>query len=375
MKRKIGATYLIIVATLLIMMSLTRNSNETIRGESIAATSPFWKKVLSMKYFLFHPFQPSPFEALSHEEKKNQFEMEKRLLHTEIEYLQAELNELKLLNLQNAQIQKSESKRQKSILGHRIQAIPARVIFRPFDAWDQALWIDAGESILSDNGEPVIAINSPVISGSAIIGIIDYVGKKQSRVRLITDSRLNPSVRASRGGEQDYQLREQIERLSIQLSNKKGTLLTENENVQLFQLLNKLKEGLLPVNKNIYLAKGELRGLHPSSKVKDNLILHGTGFNYDFSDSEGGSRDLRSGKPIKNPKGAPIPILKVDDILVTTGMDGIFPPGFQVAVISKIDLLKEGDYYYDLEAKPIALPLEELSLVFVLPPVKSESTP
>ena len=50
-------------------------------------------------------------------------------------------------------------------------------------------------------------------------------------------------------------------------------------------------------------------------------------------------------------------------------MDGIFPPGFQVATVSSIGLLKEGDYFYDLEARPIVGALEELALVFVLPPV------
>jgi cell shape-determining protein MreC len=100
--------------------------------------------------------------------------------------------------------------------------------------------------------------------------------------------------------------------------------------------------------------------------------LKGTGFNYDFSDEEGSSRDLRSGQSHARPDDPPIPILKVNDVLATTGMDGIFPPGFEVAVVKKIGLLKEGDYFYELEASPIAGPLDELSLVFVLPPVKRE---
>ena len=59
----------------------------------------------------------------------------------------------------------------------------------------------------------------------------------------------------------------------------------------------------------------------------------------------------------------------MNDVLVKTGMDGVFPPGFQVATVTRIELLKEGDYFYELEARPIAGPLEELSLVFVLPPM------
>lgn len=370
MQKRFITTYLVIVATLLIMMSLSRLSTEKMRGGSVAMTSPFWEKVLSVKHFFLHPFQPSPFVALTLEEEKLKFQLEKKLLQSEIETLQAQLDEQRLLNLQIAQVDKSEKKT--AILNYRLHAIPARVIFRSFDGWDQALWINAGESSNPNAEEPVIALNSPVVVGSAIVGVVDYVGNKQSRVRLITDSRLNPSVRASRGGEQDYYLNDHIEKLSLLLSNKKQTPLSQEDHTQLTLSLDKLKKGLQPFNKTSYLAKGELRGISPTSKRKEEIILKGTGFNYDFPDAEGDSRDLRTGESVRNPKEPAIPILKVHDILVTTGMDGLFPPGFQVAVITKIDLLKEGDYYYELEARPVALPLEELSLVFVLPPIHKE---
>jgi rod shape-determining protein MreC len=68
-----------------------------------------------------------------------------------------------------------------------------------------------------------------------------------------------------------------------------------------------------------------------------------------------------------------MPILAVNDLLITTGMDGIFPPGFQAGIVSKLGVLKEGDYFYDLEAQPIVGALNELSLVFVLPPLLKES--
>jgi rod shape-determining protein MreC len=53
-------------------------------------------------------------------------------------------------------------------------------------------------------------------------------------------------------------------------------------------------------------------------------------------------------------------------------LDGVFPPGLDVATITKIHPLKEGDYYYELEAKPTAGNMYNLSYVFVIPPV-SES--
>ena len=61
-------------------------------------------------------------------------------------------------------------------------------------------------------------------------------------------------------------------------------------------------------------------------------------------------------------------MLKVNDLLVTTGMDGVFPEGLHVATVTKIRPLKEGDYYYQLEAIPTAGNLEEISIVSILPP-------
>jgi cell shape-determining protein MreC len=95
--------------------------------------------------------------------------------------------------------------------------------------------------------------------------------------------------------------------------------------------------------------------------------LRGTGFNYDFADDEGPGRDLRTGKPLEGKKPA-IPLIKVGDLLITTGFDGVFPAGLQAARVSKIFPLKEGDYYYDIEALPSENHLDELSLVFVLQP-------
>jgi cell shape-determining protein MreC len=55
--------------------------------------------------------------------------------------------------------------------------------------------------------------------------------------------------------------------------------------------------------------------------------------------------------------------------LLTTGFDGVFPPGFCVATVSKVEQLKEGASSYEIEAVSTAQALDELTHVFVLPPV------
>lgn len=388
MPRKFIATYLIIFASLLAIMSLSRSTAEKIRSAPVSLAAPFWEKILAFKYVVLHPFQPSPFASLSIEEEKQRLQLENHLLQTENSRLQEQLNEQLLLISQIAQMRAADPNAASSlgshaektlhkylrVLGQRMQALPARVIFRTFDSWHQMLWINVGESSNQSGENPVVALNSPVVVGSAIVGIIDFVGKNQSRVKLITDSRLTPSVRASRGGEQDFHLNEQVESLLQQMDVKKQVPLSPDDLAQLSQLLIKLKQGLQPFKRSWYLAKGELKGSPSSSRIGQNIILEGTGFNYDFPDEEGGGRDLRSGKALLYHKEQAMPILKIGDILITTGMDGVFPPGFRVGVVTRIGLLKEGDYFYDLEARPIAGPLEELSLVFVLPPLKKEET-
>jgi cell shape-determining protein MreC len=156
------------------------------------------------------------------------------------------------------------------------------------------------------------------------VGVIDFVGKHQSRVRLITDTGLTPSVR---------------------------TVRMEGEEKR-------------------YLAKGELHGSYQPQWSSNGQLLYGIGFNYDFPDEYGPARDLRTGYP-QNSEGKepPISLLQPEDMLITTGMDGIFPPNLQVATILEIFPLKEGDYSYSLTAKPMVENLNDLSIVFVISPV------
>lgn len=388
MQKKFLISYLIIFATLLTVMSLSRHTSERMRGRSVSLMAPLWEKILAFKSFLSHPSQPSPFSHLLNEEDKQRLQLENQLLETEISYLQKQLQEQLLIASQLAQITPLLSQEVQSLtIEHqqalqrtfkttqrRTHAIPARVIFRSFDTWNSFLWINKGESTNQACQTTVIARHSPVVLGKAVVGIIDYVGEHQSRVCLISNNRLKPSVRAARGGEHDFLISEQIERLLQQMNDKKNLPLSSEDYTNLLQLLQQLKKNLQTFKKTWYLAKGELLGSVSSARLGQNIVLKGTGFNYDFADEEGSSRDLRNGKAIQQPQGEALPILKVNDILVTTGMDGIFPPGFQVAIVKRVGLLKEGDYFYDLEAYPIVEALEELALVFVLPPLMEESS-
>ena len=164
-----------------------------------------------------------------------------------------------------------------------------------------SLWVNVGEEDNRVLGRGVIAKNSPVVSGGALVGVVDYVGKRQSRVRLITDSGLSPSVCAMRGG-------------------------------------------------GNHLAKGELHGSSAPLWRSRSLQLKGIGFHFDSGDQQGGS-------------------LQEGDLLVTTGLDGVFPPDLLVGRVVKVSATRPGGYAFDIEALAAATNLNDLQTLFVLPPL------
>jgi cell shape-determining protein MreC len=208
---------------------------------------------------------------------------------------------------------------------HQLKAVPAKIICRSPAHWDQSCWINVGTDTNESLGIVVVAKNSPVVVGDAIVGVVEEVGAKQSRIRLLTDASLPISVRALRRA---------------------------------------------PDGTEMLLAKGEVYGSGQPLWRGQRHLLSGVGFNYDFEDDEGPARDLRTGKVAGAPKEAQnIALIQEGDLLVTTGMDGVFPPNFPVAEVVRVHPLGEGDYSYAIDAVPSAGNFDDLSHVFVLPPL------
>ena len=230
-------------------------------------------------------------------------------------------------------------------------AIQATVAYRDPASWSSSCWIDVGH----DLGSSIVTKNSPVIAGGNLIGVIEYVGKKQSRVRLITDSGLKIAVRAARGGIQERELAIAGKCL-LELIKKHPRW----QNTEIVQKLTEWESSLAVRSTDFLLAKGEIRG--SSAPIFRSLRprLQGIGFNYEFADVEGGAKDLRSS------------IIQTGDLLITSGLDGVFPQGLPVAVVSKVKPLREGAFFHEIEADALAQDLLDLKSVFVLPPLPSE---
>lgn len=237
------------------------------------------------------------------------------------------------------------------------QALIGEVIARPRPTFESFIWINLGADDNPKEGAPCIAKWSPVLSGNAVVGVVEYVGKKSSLIRLISDPELHIAVRVVRGSPERQNTARSIQQLERYLALHTDSFSKPEERTAFEFLLQKLQESLLSDNTSLFLAKGEIHGnlLSP--------LLEGTGFNYDFPDAKGEARELRSSK---------VPLVQKGDVLQTSGLDGVFPEGLQVAVVESITPLQEGAFSYELLARPAAEALPDLRTVIVLAPRTEE---
>lgn len=349
--------YFIFSFTLLLLASFPLILAEELRGRTIAVLSFLWKTTKK------NP-QPEKF----HEKEK---EAENHLLRIEIGKLKALLeHEYHLAQVKGSLSDYRDPKRYEeacNLLELQTNAIAARVIYRDPASWSGCLWVDVGEITNQKFGRTIVSKNSPVVIGHSLIGVVDYVGKKQSRIRLITDTGLKPAVRAVRGHPVHAVLNEHVE---VILRNLDSVPISKRDKEILHQKLQALHTELSSQAENWYLAKGILQGEGSPLWKSTKVVLKGIGFNYDFADGEGPARDLRTGQPdtSQNFKHA-VPIIQNHDLLVTTGLDGIFPPGLRVAEVTKIYPMREGAYTYEIEAVPVCSSFNELQILFILPPI------
>ncbi|NGX29276.1 MAG: hypothetical protein K940chlam4_00107, partial [Candidatus Anoxychlamydiales bacterium] len=260
----------------------------------------------------------------------------------------------------------------KEILKVEYQALSAKVIFRSASSWSSSIWINIGEKNNEALSKLIVAKNSPVVIGNNLIGIVEYVGEKFSRVRLITDSGFIPSVRAVRGKVQDKNLLNIISSLKNHVHARDNLFYSKDEKENFLDKLISLNSRLTNQKEDKYLAKGELHGTSQPLWRSKGTKLKGIGFNYDYADEEGPARDLKSGKIILDPESKSVLLIEKGDLLVTTGMDGIFPKGLNVGIVTKVYNLEDGDYAYNIEVKSTCANLNELEVVLVLPPLGFE---
>lgn len=382
MKRTIATPYFLLGFCLFCWISLPKTLSDGARSFTVASLAPFWK--WGERTFLEKSYgnknETAELQRLQLENQNLRTQLE--TVHDWLLYEQRIADQVELFKeLSQKEKQTDESKGKsffqrraqhlKQRLLHQLTAFPSQVIYRDPSSWSSSIWIDAGEDDNQEAGFPILAKNSPVVSGGALVGVVDFVGKKQSRVRLITDSGLSPAVRAVRNGWQNRDLAFQLKALCARLGKREDLFSSSEEKETFLNSMKNLESRMGKTGEEEYLAKGELHGSSAPFWRSRGISLKGIGFNFDYPDEEGPSRDLKNGRPTGNSAGG-IPLLKEGDLLVTSGLDGVFPQGLLVATVSSIAPLKEGSYAYEIEARPLASNLNDLQTVFILPSLSSE---
>lgn len=375
---KFKKSYLIIGVVVLFVLSFSLPATQQIRSAAVAVVSPLWRLFNASKLWASNDtVSKDDFYALQLENSQLRQELQKYrdLLDNEL-LIRDELDKLGDVgqHLQSGLFVDKYYRELRKCLEFRLLSMPAKVIYRDPGSWSSTLWLNVGREDNPPEGPEIVAKNSPVVLGDAVIGVVDYVGDHRCCVRLITDSGLAPSVRVSRGAQQYDVLIQHIDGILNNLSLCSEHVLNASSRRAFTQVLENLKDSLGSSYDGWRLAKGELHGGGLPLWRSRGQVLKGIGFNYDYPDDYGPARDLRTGEPVDNESNYPtMPIIEVGDLLVTTGMDGVFPSGLSVAKVSKINMLKEGAYMYDIEASPVAGDLDALSQVFIIPPINQMS--
>ncbi len=389
MKRVNYFPYIILLVCLLFIMSIPQKTIHKIRNFAVASVAPSWSGFNSIRKCFFKTpiatignkdINPTDdtFEKLKLENAllKNQTDgfyewliFEQRIQEQVEKYTSLSKEEHKDIYWNDFFRRRAEEL--KEILKIELQALPARVVFRDPNSWSSSIWINIGEKHNENLNKLIISKNSPVVLGQNLIGLVEYVGYKYSKVRLITDSSLIPSVRAVRGKTQDKAILSMIESLKNHIYDREDLFSSDKEKQSFIQNLKILNNRLRQENIDKYLAKGEISGASQPLWRSRGVILKGIGFNYDYPDEEGPARELTSGKIITKELNSikQEVLLKKGDLLITTGLDGIFPAGLNVGIVTKVNDLKEGDYAYSIEAKPVQSNINDLDMVFVMPAI------
>lgn len=271
-------------------------------------------------------------------------------------WIESQVEWLKDLRIRETEKSKTKDffKRRADSLALRLQAhlkgLPAHVIRRDQNFWNSYFWIDVG-------GVDCIEKNSIVVIGNQLVGLIDEIEERRSKVRLITDTQLFPAVRAVRGDAGSRYLLALMDQILEILKTKRGTFGVSTTEDLAISALENLRASSIKSGVDRYLAKGELCGSRFPFGRGLRSYLKGKGFNYDFPDQEGPAKNLRSKDPLLCP----------GDLLVTSGLDGVFPEGLEVGIVTKVFPLREGDSTYDLEAISVVSHLNDLREVWVLP--------
>ncbi len=368
------------------MLFIPQRIDQSLRNFFLGGVSPLWRGLhrSSLSVPSYASSQPVYKELDDLRQTKEELEKENYLLRKQMEGVQAFLqsrqyveSELDSYEIIDDSAQKANSKelfekrlqKIKENLSLQLDSFVAKVIYREPTSWSSFIWVNKGQKDNKALGKEIIKENSPVVIGNVVVGVVEYVGESRSKIRLIFDENLTVAVRATRGHSQNKILFEHLSKAVEQLGFKENLFFSKEEQTNTLKILNDLLDNIETNASDIYMAKGELSGSSKPLWRSRSQTLKGVGFNYNFSDDKGPSKELLQSNIEKKQDSKAL--LKEGDLLLTTGMDGVFPEGLVVGVVSRVHLLKESACSYEIEALAKAPHLDDLEYVTILPSLDS----
>ncbi len=346
-------SYLMLLLFFWGMFSIPKESANQWRSGIVALTLPSWQRINQCK---MRKADSAASLQMENDILRRQVQQLKQVLlfEKQTQELSEEVNRLR----QDDQNPNSISRANHliDIIEKQMHAIPACVIFREASLWSSGIWLNVGEKNNRALNLKVVAVKSPVLSGGVLVGIVEQVEEHRCRVRLITDAALSPSVCVVRGDPQQRLLAKQIDSLIQQLALHSDLPISNG-------LTLHLKEAQAQLNfdaSSFCLAVGTLQGANRSKYRARATQLRGVGFH----------SSALIGKTSKESKIQEIssPLIKIGDLLVTTGMDGVFPADLPIATVCAVLPVREGACSYEIEATPLIPDFDELVDLFVIPP-------
>jgi cell shape-determining protein MreC len=234
----------------------------------------------------------------------------------------------------------------------------AKIILKePFSSSSFA-WVNVGELYNQKIGYQLVQKNSPVVVGDVLVGVVEEVFLHHAKIRLITDPNLVIAVKSARGKSQLKVMNEKALELldTLELVEDFGW----EKKQELKDLIAELHVNLDREGQDRFYAVGEVYGAEYSPFFAFHNSLVGEGFHFQAKSKEStGFSNMEGFKEI---------VIKKGDLLETTGLDGIFPEGLKVAIVTDTSTSKFGRLTYEIKAKSLIANIHEIEYVQILPP-------
>ncbi len=217
--------------------------------------------------------------------------------------------------------------------------VVARVILREPSSWSSTIWINVGEK--DNHSFPIVQKGSPVLIGKAVIGVIDEVEKKRSKVKLISDPSLAISIKTAAYApapwiaDKLFSLKQWIQALPSPL------------------LQQELLEQLEAMEKTIFS--------YPSPPSSPEVLGYTAG---SYISIQGSISNLLQGNFfLSSVSSSPA----IPSLILTSGLDGIFPEGLEVGILHSFPSEQKKEYSQPFIAVAAVENLHKLTYVTILP--------